>query len=537
MAPRVKKAGKAAKGAKFVDPVKAKTKAVAEALEEIEDLPERVQAILSETLAVSLGQQKATRHPFNDRLVQMTGTVLEGHHQALQKTVADKQKAFDDLAPAKGVRETALEQAKADESLMTENFANAKVAVAENNVSVKQAVEEIESKTQAQAAGDEELAAISDKKDGLAQAHSNSLKPLLDGSVALEERTEKIAAVLKAGKSFSFDASLMQAVVQVLEKPKEERTGFDATCTEQIEVAFTDALQKFEDQLAAGDPAKAERQAAVEQAEAARQQAETRQTELVQEMTAAKEAKEAATVATKTAQRSLTEFIPEVKTAGDELDEAKECLEEFTAGALAAFNDLKDWKEGDFAPPPVTSGEGYYETIDGMSCDRGIVDACRTAVAGTGDGRVSVEDAKQVFEKVADGGKETQKERWTMRYCMQEFKWTDAAHDWIVEELTKVNQEGLQGSPAKKARGDSYYEVIDSFKCDRGIIDACRESVAGQGDGRISKEDAEKVWAKAADGNKVTQAERWTLRYCFSSFNWTRAAHDWLIEQLSQETA
>merc|ERR1719440_976197 len=92
-------------------------------------------------------------------------------------------------------------------------------------------------------------------------------------------------------------------------------------------------------------------------------------------------------------------------------------------------------------------------------------------------------------------------------------------------------------SPAKKARksrklGGSYYQTIDGYKCDRGIIDACQEAVAGQGDGRVSREDAEKVWEKVKDGNTVTDAEKWTLRYCFSQFNWTRASHDWLIEQL-----
>ena len=33
----------------------------------------------------------------------------------------------------------------------------------------------------------------------------------------------------------------------------------------------------------------------------------------------------------------------------------------------------------------------------GMACDRAVIDACRTAVAGQGDGRVSIEDAKQVY--------------------------------------------------------------------------------------------------------------------------------------------
>jgi len=50
----------------------------------------------------------------------------------------------------------------------------------------------------------------------------------------------------------------------------------------------------------------------------------------------------------------------------------------------------------------------------------------------------------------------------------------------------------------------------------------------------VSEDDAKKVWEKAADGNKVTNAEKWTLRYCFSTFNWTRAGHDYVQGQLTQ---
>ena len=55
--------------------------------------------------------------------------------------------------------------------------------------------------------------------------------------------------------------------------------------------------------------------------------------------------------------------------------------------------------------------------------------------------------------------------------------------------------------------------TIDGVKCDRGIIDACETAVKAKGDGRVSKEDAEKVFAKAAEGFKVTRCARWTLRW------------------------
>jgi len=245
----------------------------------------------------------------------------------------------------------------------------------------------------------------------------------------------------------------------------------------------------------------------------------------------AKEAYASAIEALKAAKKSLDDFLPELKEASEELDEAKGYLQEFDEGALATFTLMKDLNEETFKEPEPAAS--YYEMIDGKKCDRAIIDACREAVVGQGDGRVSLEDAYKVFEKIADGNKETVVERWTMRYCLTHFKWTEAAHDWIIEQCKTITQGGhFEDSPAKRAKmGSSYYETIDGLKCDRGIVDACRQAVEGQGDGRVSQEDAEKVWAEAADGNKVTDAEKWTLRYCLTSFRFTRAGHDYIMER------
>jgi len=175
----------------------------------------------------------------------------------------------------------------------------------------------------------------------------------------------------------------------------------------------------------------------------------------------------------------------------------------------------------------------YYETIDGARCDRAIVNACRDAVAGAEDDRISVENARKVFDVIANEDSITATERWTLYYCLTTFKWTDAAHDWIVFNI-RLNMIGEE-PPMKKARtgATSYYEVIDGMKTKRAIVDLCRDSVSGKGDGRVSVEDAKKIWAKALDGGKITRTERWTVRLCLTEFKWTRAAHDWVLEEIS----
>jgi hypothetical protein len=517
-------------GAKHADPVKRRCKSVKEAIEGC-DIPERIQNMLLSTIPVTIGAFQANRHPFNERFVAMIGEVLTAEQTRLTKDVDTKEAAFAELTPAKALRETALEEARTVAEAKTEALDTAKRAVTEIGAKLKELNASLKEAQKAQKVGDEDLEAQSSKKAELEAVVKDSLAPLLDGSSG-EEKATKTKAVLDVGRSFKFDSSLLSTAEPVLQKEVADRGSFDATCLEQLQAAFNGTIAAIDQTLAAGAPDKAERASVVEQAEAAKQAAETSLAELKEKAAAAKEAKAAADAAERSASQSVHDFMPDMKNAGDALDEVKEELKEFTEGALQAFNELKDVKEGDFKDE-IPTGSSYYETIDGLRCDRAIIDSCRTAVSGTSDGRVSVEDARKVFEHVADGNKETSCERWTVRYCLQEFKWTDEAHDWLVEELKKVPQAGLSGSPAKKARtsGGGYYEKVDGFACDRAVIDACREAM---GDGRVSEEDARKVWEKAADGTQVTDAEKWTLRYCLSSFNWSRPAHDWLLEQLQK---
>jgi len=355
-----------------------------------------------------------------------------------------------------------------------------------------------------------------------------SLAPIVDGTAEEATRRGRAKAVVDTGKTYGFDSSLLNTAATLLEKPAEERGAFDQTCMQQVQDAFASQIGTLNAELTAGASGKAERAAAVEQAEAGKLAAENSLADLKGKAAAAQEAKSAADGEARAAAKSLADFLPDLKATGDALDEAKSELQSFIDGAQAAFSQLKVFQDDDFQKLP------YYETVDGFKCDRAVIAACRAAVdGGATPGRVSEDDAKNVFTQIADGGKETRCERWTLRFCFGEFKWSDAAHDWIVQELKKVHQEGQPAQKKARIEGKAYYQQIDGVKCDRGIVDVCVEAVEGEGkDGRVSIEDAAKVWAAAADGNGVTQVEKWTLRYCMSAFNWSRPAHDYMVDQL-----
>merc|ERR1712176_1415813 len=65
--------------------------------------------------------------------------------------------------------------------------------------------------------------------------------------------------------------------------------------------------------------------------------------------------------------------------------------------------------------------------------------------------------------------------------------------------------------------------------CDKGMLRACSDAV--KDDGRVSLDEAKKVFAQIKDGDEVTQMERWTLRHCLLAFKWKHNAQDWILDQ------
>lgn len=79
----------------------------------------------------------------------------------------------------------------------------------------------------------------------------------------------------------------------------------------------------------------------------------------------------------------------------------------------------------------------YYKTIDGKKYDGQLLELADKMVQGAGDGRISVDDAKKLYEEVKDGNSYTDIEKDTMAYIRDNYKWTDAADEWFRTEIRK----------------------------------------------------------------------------------------------------
>ena len=80
---------------------------------------------------------------------------------------------------------------------------------------------------------------------------------------------------------------------------------------------------------------------------------------------------------------------------------------------------------------------GYYKTIDGNKYDGELLELAEKLTSGSGDGRLSKEDASQLLDAVKDGDSYTDIEKATVAYIRENYKWTDAADEWFRTEIRK----------------------------------------------------------------------------------------------------
>lgn len=80
----------------------------------------------------------------------------------------------------------------------------------------------------------------------------------------------------------------------------------------------------------------------------------------------------------------------------------------------------------------------------------------------------------------------------------------------------------------------TYYKTINGINYDNNLIDTTNNLIKGQGDGRISIEDSEKILINILDKNKITQVEHRTIYYILNNYNFTNEAFKNLLSKLEK---
>ena len=164
----------------------------------------------------------------------------------------------------------------------------------------------------------------------------------------------------------------------------------------------------------------------------------------------------------------------------------------------------------------------YYLFLDGKRYDGSLVKSARFRLGGQGDGRISKSDSQELWRQAMDGGRLTETEEDTLRYLLREFNWTSEAANWIKEKLDQ-----------ERTKVKSYYKVIDGLRYDRKILEEAENMTSGQGDGRISLEDAKFLLPLFGDMGDVRVEEERALEYVLDQYSWTDKARDWFLPRVS----
>ncbi len=137
------------------------------------------------------------------------------------------------------------------------------------------------------------------------------------------------------------------------------------------------------------------------------------------------------------------------------------------------------------------------------------------------DFELALKEIKKEKEKLQ---KEVKKDEREIKKLSSVKKELEHEIELKTEELGEKERELEDVSSLFSTHKISYYKQIDGKRYKASTLMEADASVSGKGDGRISKSDAEKVFATISDGHLYTQVEKDTMRYIRQNYNWTPEA-------------
>jgi len=331
-----------------------KTKGIKAAILATEGYPEDVLTMLAGNLDKIMSTCKEERHNYQSTAADMVSSVLKAAVASAEAEATAVQTKVDELKGQKNDRDAAAEAALATQTAKKEATAAAKEAEKKAAEDLKTAKAALSAAKERQTTGDAELVEAEGKKTKLETFLAGPFEGMTAGSLDEEKTKEGCSEVLKIGKEYKFDDSLLASLTSAIQKAPDARGSFDTLCLTQVQDVFQKAIAELAATLAAGEPAKAERASAVTAAEEALAGAETQETASKEALDAAKKEEGEAGEALKAAKAAVKAFNPELKEACNALDNAKAALQELHDGAVAPFTELVEWSN---VPPPTPEPE------------------------------------------------------------------------------------------------------------------------------------------------------------------------------------
>jgi len=273
----------------------------------VEMLAQTLQGVLSQLkMKVETGTEEVSR-------IEAAKTELQAQvsasDEALQKALETESKGKEDFAEATGAARAAQTKLSELEKLRSEGDAAHDAAKKE--------------KAQIEAALTEEFRVLRDGTDG-------------DEAKAHYKKLEQVA------KSSGMENSLLRVLPNSILKPPSKRGSFEAMVVVKLEEGLTKRCTALAEQIQQGEPAAAERQAAVEGAMKELEAAKVHEEKTAEMYRETQTALKACQDAKKEADQKVEEAEPTLQSAKKVLQEASVELENYQNYNWTCFEDLKD---------------------------------------------------------------------------------------------------------------------------------------------------------------------------------------------------
>jgi len=315
--------------------VQEQCKVVATAVLHNTTFPNDVVKMLSQNLTGCLSTVQEERHPFQVNVIEMVQAVLNSSEQSLQEALAEAEAKVAELEVAKTERHAAVEASTAVAASKTAETEAAKVAHTQTVHDVKDAKAVLSATKAASAAEDADFT----NKESQKQHLETVLTSL--GATATESLDVGASNTLvKAGKELALDTTLLGSLPSAVQKAPTARGSFDNIVIQQATQELTKHIEALAATLAAAEPSRAERAAKIESETATVSEKEALEVAAKEALKGAELAQKEAEDAQKNAAKALRSLGPETKQAKALLDQSKSNLQDFTDGALAAFQKL-----------------------------------------------------------------------------------------------------------------------------------------------------------------------------------------------------
>ncbi len=77
------------------------------------------------------------------------------------------------------------------------------------------------------------------------------------------------------------------------------------------------------------------------------------------------------------------------------------------------------------------------------------------------------------------------------------------------------------------------YQTIDGVQYEKELLDVAIAATTGKGEGKISKDEVDELFASATDGQGITETEKRTLEYIRKAHEFTEASAKYFDEKFA----